>query len=184
MAHDHASKVPRQMRYAAALLLLPLAACAVNDAPPAQTAAATAPRASLVYPVSERQDVVEQQFGVAVADPYRWLEDDVRENPKVRQWVAEENALTDSYLATLPGRAAFQQRMTELYSYERFGIPRKEGNRYFYSRNTGLQNQNVLYARDGLNGTPRMLIDPNTWSEDGATALGEWVPSEDGKRVL
>jgi prolyl oligopeptidase len=172
------------MRYAAALLLLPLAACAVNDSPPAQTAATPAPRASLVYPATERQDVVEQQFGVAVADPYRWLEDDVRENPKVRQWVAEENALTNSYLATLPGRAAFQQRMTELYSYERFGIPRKQGNRYFYSRNTGLQNQNVLYVRDGLNGEGRMLIDPNSWSQDGATALGEWVPSDDGKRVL
>jgi prolyl oligopeptidase len=170
------------MRYAAALLLLPLAACAVNDRPPAEAAAA--PKASIVYPVTERQDVVETQFGIAVADPYRWLEDDVRENPKVRQWVAEQNALTDSYLATLPAKPHFQKRMTELFSYERYGIPRKEGNRYFYSRNTGLQNQNVLYVREGLNGAPRMLIDPNTWSDDGATALAEWEPSEDGRRLV
>jgi prolyl oligopeptidase len=174
------------MRHKAALLLmplLPLAACTTNDRPAADTTQA-ASRASLVYPVTERQDVAETQFGVPVADPYRWLEDDVRENPKVRQWVAEENALTDSYLATLPGRAAFKQRMTELFSYERFTVPEKKGGRYFYTRNTGLQNQNVLYVRDGLDGAPRMLIDPNTWSADGATALAEWDPSEDGKHLL
>jgi prolyl oligopeptidase len=121
---------------------------------------------------------------VPVADPYRWLENDVREDSKVAAWVAQQNALTDSYLATLPGRATFEQRLRELFNFERFGVPRKEGNRYFYSRNTGLQNQNVLYVREGLNGTPRMLIDPNTWSQDGATALAEWEPSQDGRRVL
>jgi prolyl oligopeptidase len=172
------------MRIAAALLLLSTAAaCTMNSkAPPAEAAAA--PRASLVYPNTERQDVAEVQFGERIADPYRWLEDDVRENPKVRQWVAEQNALTNSYLATLPGKAAFTRRMTELFAYERIGIPRRENGRYFYTRNTGLQNQNVLYMRQGLNGTPRMLIDPNTWSADGATALAEWLPSEDGRRVV
>jgi prolyl oligopeptidase len=171
------------MRYALALLLLPLSACAMNKARPAETAEA-APRASIVYPVTERQNIVEPQFGVAVADPYRWLENDVREDSKVAAWVAQQNALTDSYLATLPGRALFEQRLRELFNFERFGIPRKEGSRYFYSRNTGLQNQNVLYVREGLNGAPRMLIDPNIWSKDGATALAEWEPSEDGKRLL
>jgi prolyl oligopeptidase len=171
------------MRIAAALLLLSTAACSMSDkAPPA--AADTAPRASLVYPQTERQDVAEVQFGERVADPYRWLEDDVRENPKVRQWVAEQNALTTSYLATLPAKAAFTERMTELFSYERVGTPRRENGRYFYTRNTGLQNQNVLYMRQGLNGAPKMLIDPNSWSQDGATALAEWTPSEDGRRVL
>jgi prolyl oligopeptidase len=172
------------MRIAAALLLLSAAACSMNDAPPPAAAADSAPRASLVYPATERQDVADVQFGERIADPYRWLEDDVRENPKVRQWVAEQNALTNSYLATLPGKAAFTQRMTELFSYERVGTPRRENGRYFYTRNTGLQNQNVLYVRQGLNGPPRMLIDPNTWSDDGATALAEWVPSEDGKRLV
>jgi prolyl oligopeptidase len=168
---------------AAALLLLSTAACTMNDkGPPAEAAAL--PRASVVYPATERQDVADLQFGERVADPYRWLEDDVRENPKVRQWVAEQNALTGSYLATLPGKAAFTQRMTELFAYERIGVPRRENGRYFYTRNTGLQNQNVLYVRQGLDGTPRMLIDPNTWSADGATALAEWLPSEDGRRVV
>ena len=170
------------MRRSALLLalLIPLAACSTSR----DSAPEAAPRPSLAYPDTERQDVIEEQFGVRVADPYRWLEDDVRENPKVRQWVAEQNALTFSYLATLPGRAAFKQRMTELFSYERFTAPEKKGGRYFYTRNTGLQNQNVLYVRQGLNGTPRMLIDPNTWSADGATALAEWAVSEDGRRLL
>jgi prolyl oligopeptidase len=171
------------MRFAALLCLLPLSACAMNDAKPSEAVAA-APRASIVYPATERQDLVERQFGVAVADPYRWLENDVREDAKVAAWVAQQNALTDSYLATLPGRAAFQARMRELFDYERFGVPERKANRYFYTHNSGLQNQNVLYVREGLNGTPRMLIDPNGWSQDGATALAEWAPSEDGRRVL
>jgi prolyl oligopeptidase len=119
-----------------------------------------------------------------VPDPYRWLEADVREDPKVAAWVAQQNALTDSYLATLPGRGVFEQRLRALFNFERFGLPRKENGRYFYTRNTGLQNQNVLFVRDGLNGAPRQLIDPNVWSKDGATALAEWVPAEDGKRLL
>jgi prolyl oligopeptidase len=171
------------MRYAALLMLLPLAACATKNAEPAVTAQA-APQASIVYPVTERQAIVENQFGVPVSDPYRWLENDVREDKKVAAWVAQQNALTDSYLATLPGRQHFLQRLRELYNFERFGVPEKAGNRYFYTRNTGLQNQSVLYVREGLNGTPRMLIDPNSWSEDGATALAEWTPSKDGRRVL
>ena len=171
------------MRSAAALLLLATTACTMNQTQPA-TVADAAPKASIVYPATERQTIVEPQFGVPVADPYRWLENDVREDSKVAAWVAQQNALTDSYLATLPGRATFEQRMRQLFDFERVGVPRKKANRYFYTRNTGLQNQSVLYVREGLNGAPRMLIDPNTWSQDGATALAEWVPSEDGRRIL
>ena len=160
------------MRFSA-LLLLPMAA----------SLSAAAPNA-LTYPASERQNVIEEQFGVKVADPYRWLEEDVRESPRVAKWVADQNAVTNAYLDTLPGRAAFKQRMTELFSYERQTVPVKEGGRYFFTRNTGLQNQNVLYVRDGLKAQPRLLIDPNPWSKDGATALAEWLPSEDGKHVL
>ena len=174
------------MRHAAILLLLASTACTMNQTASREAVApaAPAPRASLVYPATERQELVESQFGAAVPDPYRWLEADVREDSKVAAWVAQQNALTNSYLATLPGRTTFEQRIRELYNFERFGVPQKQGNRYFYSRNTGLQNQNVLYVREGLNGPPRMLIDPNTWSKDGATALAEWSPSEDGRRLL
>ncbi|XVJ64321.1 MAG: S9 family peptidase [Sphingopyxis sp.] len=150
----------------------------------AEAAAASAPAASLAYPASERGTTVDPQFGVDVADPYRWLEDDVRVNPKVAAWVAAQNQVTDAYLDTLPGRDAFKARMTELYNYERFGLPTKAGTRYFYSRNDGLQPQSVLYVRDGLQGEGRVLIDPNLWAKDGATALAEWRPSEDGKHLL
>ena len=162
------------MRYAS-LLALPLVMAAMT---------ASAQPQRLAYPATEKQNVVEQQFGTAVADPYRWLEDDVRVNPKVRDWVSAQNKVTQAYLAALPGRDAFEARMKALYSFERIGVPRKQGGRYFYTRNTGLQNQNVLFVREGLNGAPRMLIDPNTWSTDGATALAEWLPSEDGKHLL
>jgi len=161
-----------------ALFMTPAAAQAAGDA-----ASATTP-AALTYPDSERGTTVDPQFGVDVADPYRWLEDDVRVNPKVAAWVADQNKVTDAYLGTLPGRDAFKARMTELYNYERFGLPRKAGTRYFYTRNDGLQPQSVLFVREGLKGEGRVLIDPNGWAKDGATALAEWTPSEDGKHLL
>ena len=149
----------------------------------ADDALRAAKEAAFQYPLTRRQELVEKQFGVPVADPYRWLENDVRNDPEVRAWVTAENAVTDKFLETLPLRDRFKARMTELYDYERFGVPEKKGGRYFYSRNDGLQNQSVLYVRDKLDGEGRMLIDPNTWSADGATALGEWQPSEDGTKL-
>jgi prolyl oligopeptidase len=178
------------MRHHLVLMSLPLMAITMTaDAKPTTGKAVTAASSDNVvtghaYPLSERGDVVETQFGVAVADPYRWLEDDVRVNPKVAAWVAAQNQVTDAYLATTPGRAALKERMTALYNYERFGLPQKAGSRYFYSRNDGLQPQSVLYVREGLQGEGRVLIDPNSWAKDGATALAEWAPSEDGTHLL
>ncbi|WP_240330794.1 prolyl oligopeptidase family serine peptidase [Sphingorhabdus sp. Alg239-R122] len=138
----------------------------------------------LSYPETETVDVVDPQFGVDVKDPYRWLEDDVRVNPKVAEWVKAQNSVTDAYLETLPGREALAKRMQELFDYERFGLPTARGDRYFYTRNDGLQNQSVLYVRDGLDGKGRVLVDPNAWADDGATALAGWVPSDDGTKLL
>jgi prolyl oligopeptidase len=143
----------------------------------------TSATAQIAYPVTEKGTVVETQFGEAVADPYRWLEDDTRNNPKVAAWVAAENKLTDSYLATLPGRAAIKARLKALWNYERYGVPQKAGANYFYTKNDGLQNQSPLYVRAGLDGTPRLLIDPNGWAKDGATALDSWQASKDGSRL-
>lgn len=144
----------------------------------------TALAQTIAYPQTRTVDQVDEQFGVKVADPYRWLENDVRNDPEVAAWVAAENKVTDAYLATLPGRDIFKSRLTRLFDYERFGVPQREGGRYFYSRNAGLQNQSVLYVRDSVDGQGRVLIDPNGWSKDGATALAEWSPSKDGKRLL
>jgi prolyl oligopeptidase len=138
----------------------------------------------LVYPDTQREDIVDIRHDVPVADPYRWLENDVRTDPRVAEWVRAESAITDAYLATLPARDRFKARITELFDFERFGVPVKKGGRYFYAHNSGLQNQAVLYVRDSLDGPGRILIDPNGWSDDGATALGEWLPSEDGTRLL
>ena len=149
----------------------------------AQDAMSPSAEGTVTYPDTVRSDVVEEQFGVAVADPYRWLENDVRVDTEVRNWVNAQNAVTDAYLETLPGREAIAERLTALWNYERIGIPVKRGNRYFYTRNDGLQNQSVLYMRDGLDGEPRLLIDPNEWSDDDATAMAQWSPSPDGRYI-
>jgi prolyl oligopeptidase len=142
----------------------------------------SAPR--LVYPPTRATDLVEDQFGVKVADPYRWLENDVRVDSEVRDWVDAQNQITQDYLKTLPGRDVFAERLKILFDFDRIGTPRKAGNRYFFSRNDGRQNQSVLMVQDGLTGTPRVLIDPNSWAKDGATALAEWHPSGDGRYLV
>nr|WP_254049918.1 prolyl oligopeptidase family serine peptidase [Novosphingobium sp. TH158] len=143
--------------------------------------AIAAPPPAPAYPETRKVDLVETQFGEQVADPYRWLENDVRNDKEVADWVARQNKVTDAYLAQLPQRAWFAKRIRELMDYERFGLPLKAGNRYFYMRNSGLQNQSQLFVRTGLNGAPRLLIDPNAWAKDGATALADWAPSKNGK---
>jgi prolyl oligopeptidase len=143
-----------------------------------------AERPKPAYPHTRAVDLVEEQFGEKIADPYRWLENDVRVDKDVAAWVEAQNKATSAYLQGLPGRAVFAARMKQLFNFERYGVPRKAGGRYFYTRNDGLQNQSVLYVRDGLKGTARTLIDPNGWAKDGATALAEWTPSDDGRYLL
>ena len=144
-------------------------------------ATAMADEVRLPYPETRKGDVAEVQFGERIADPYRWLENDVRTDPEVDRWVAAQNAVTKSYLESLPQRAWFAKRVRALMDYERFGLPQKAGRQYFYTRNSGLLNQSQLFVRSGLEGTPRLLIDPNTWAKDGATALDDWEPSKNGK---
>jgi prolyl oligopeptidase len=149
-------------------------------------APAPAPRNSLIlpralYPLARRDGVVDKPFGQAVADPWRWLEADLRTSPDVADWVGRESRLTAGFLKALPGRDGFAARIRSLLDYPRVSLPRKAGHSYFYLRNTGLQNQSVLYVQDGASATPRPLIDPNTWSADGSQALDLWVPSRSGR---
>ena len=130
-------------------LLTGAATALVAVAMPAAAQDLTAPD----YPETRTGDVVEEHFGQQVADPYRWLENDVRTDKEVADWVARENAVTDAFLARLPGREVLKKRITQLTDYERFGLPTEKGGRYFYSRNDGLQNQSVLYVREGLAGS-------------------------------
>ena len=146
--------------------------------------ASSPPALAAAYPETRREPLVEQQFGEAIADPYRWLEQDVRNAPEVADWVARQNRLTSEYLTRLPQRAWFARRIRELTNFERFGLPVRAGRHYFYMRNSGLQNQAQLFVRRGLEGAPRLLLDPNAWAADGATALDAWKPSDDGRYLL
>jgi prolyl oligopeptidase len=163
--------------FIAAVLLLIMAA--------SPTRAEPAPaRPTPSYPHSRASDLVEEQFGEKVADPYRWLENDVRQDAEVQKWVTGQNEVSTAYLKTIPGRDILAGRMKALLNFERQGAPRKGGSHYFYTRNDGLQNQSVLWVREGAAGKPRILIDPNGWASDGATALAEWMPSDDGRFLL
>lgn len=120
---------------------------------------------------------------VEVADPYRWLEEDVRVSPEVAAWVTAQNAVTNRYLENLPGRPMIAERLRELWNYERLSTPAAREGRYFYAYNDGLQDQSVYMVRDGLDGEGRILIDPNTLSEDGTVALAGTWPSPDGRYI-
>jgi prolyl oligopeptidase len=133
------------------------------------------------YPPARKSDQVDDYHGVKVADPYRWLED--LDSEETRNWVEAENKLSFGYLAAIPERNALKERLTKLWNYEKYGIPFKEGNRYFYTRNSGLQNQAVLYTVTSLDAQPQMVLDPNTLSADGTVALSGLQVSPDGKFI-
>jgi len=152
-----------------------IVACSRNDAGDGS--------ATINYPETATVDHVDNYHGNDIADPYRWLEDDVRESDAVKSWVDAQNEVTFAYLAAIPERKLIAKRMRELWDYERFTLPRKAGNRYFYKHNEGLQNQGVLYTQSSLDGDAELLIDPNTWSDDGTVALAGYYPSKDGSHI-
>lgn len=131
------------------------------------------------YPRARKSDQVDDYHGVKVADPYRWLED--LDSEETKAWVEAQNKLSFGYLEGIPARNMLKERITKLWNYEKYGVPFKEGNRYFYFRNSGLQNQSVLYTVTGLDATPEMILDPNTMSADGTVAVSGTQVSPDGK---
>jgi len=143
------------------------------------SAAAQTDGAPPAYPKAKTVDQVDDYHGTKVSDPYRWLED--TDSADTKTWVEAENKLTFSYLDQIPYRAAIRERLLKLWNYERFTAPEKEGGRYFYQHNNGLQNQNVLLVADSLNAEPRVLLDPNTLSADGTVALAGRAITDDGK---
>ncbi len=143
--------------------------------------ASTLSAQSLNYPKTRKEDVVDTLHGVKIADPYRWLEDDNSEETKA--WVKAQNEVTFGYLKKLPRRDEIESRLRELWNYERVGMPFERGGRWFYSYNSGLQNQAVLKTTEVLDGEASVLLDPNAMSKDGTTSLSDYEPSEDGKLI-
>lgn len=161
------------------LLVAATLACVACTPPPETTAPVAAPEQKLSYPAARTVDQVDDYHGTKVSDPYRWLED--LDSTDTREWIEAENALTQDYLGKIAQRPKIHARMTELWNYERFGLPSHEGDRYFITRNDGLQNQSVLYSMDALDAEPKLLLDPNTLSDDGTVALSGTRVSPDGK---
>nr|WP_201443464.1 prolyl oligopeptidase family serine peptidase [Pirellula staleyi] len=133
----------------------------------------------LTYPATLRTDHVDTYHGEPIADPYRWLEDP--DSAETKAWVDAQSEVTRGYLDTIAARTAIRAKLEKIWNFERFGLPVKREHRYFYSRNDGLQNQSVIYTKLGLDGEPRMLLDPNTLSKDGTVALSDWTATDDGK---
>ena len=139
--------------------------------------------AELTYPMTDKADHVDVYHGIEVTDPYRWLEEDVRESDRVAEWVKAQNQVTFGYLETLPDREAIEERLTQLWDYAKFGTPFKVGGRYYIAKNDGLQNHYVYYVSDTLDSEQHVLLNPNEWSEDGTVALGGLSFSDNGRYV-
>ncbi|MBL0920793.1 MAG: S9 family peptidase [Phycisphaerales bacterium] len=144
-------------------------------------AAALAAAGPLQYPKSRTVEHVDEYHGQHVQDPFRWLEDDARVSTDVSGWVEAQNEVTFAYLASIPEREAIKDRLTKLWNYERYSSPFKRGERYFFYKNDGLQNQSVLFVADALDGEPRVLLDPNTLTADGTVALSGVSIRDDGR---
>jgi len=133
------------------------------------------------YPQSRTEDVVDELHGERIPDPYRWLEDG--DSAEVAEWTAQQNALTEAYLAVLPDRDPIRRRLAELLAIDALGAPQPAGGCYFYSRRRQKENQPVLYVRRGVHGADRILLDPNALNPEGTTALDWYFPSDDGRRL-
>lgn len=189
--------LPRVKRTSLSLLVaLAVAACggaaeqtnptpmAANPTPPTPPANSAAPEASpgrLAYPPTRAEQVKDVLHGVEVQDPFRWLEDVT--SAEVKSWMKSQDELTRGILKALPERDAIAARLKELYYIDTVSAPRHRKGRYFVTRRHASKEKSVVYWKQGKQGEEKVLFDPNTWSEDGSTALGAWQPSWDGQRV-
>jgi len=138
-----------------------------------------AQNSKIKYPSVKKAVQVDDYSGTKISDPYRSLE--VTKSEETKKWITDENVVTENYLSKIPYRNAIRKRLTELWNYEKYNAPVKAGNYYIFSKNDGLQQQNILYIQNGLDGTPEILLDPNQLSKDGSVSLGSWEASKDNK---
>lgn len=128
---------------------------------------------------TRKGNTVDNFHGTLVEDPYRWLEN--RQDPEVDRWIEKQNQLTEGFLGHMDFRGTLKNRLTELWDYPRVSVPTKAGSWYFYQKNSGLQNQPVLYRQEGISGSAEVVLDPNLWSTDGTVALNNFTLDESGR---
>ncbi len=138
--------------------------------------------AQFTYPETKKVDSSTTYNGMVVADPYRWLEND--RSQETKDWVTAENKVTFDYLSQIPYRAQWQKRLEEINDYPKYSSPSRNNEYFYFSKNSGLQNQSILFRQKGLNGKPEMLLDPNKFSADGTTSLGAFSISKNGKYAV
>ncbi len=165
--------------FAAAGAGLVMAGCANSHSSSSPQARSANLGERLVYPDAKKVAHTDTYHGTAVSDPYRWLEDG--ESIETREWIERENEISFPYLENIPAREFVTNRMTELWDYEKFGMPWKKGGKYFYTFNDGLMPQSQLYVMNSLNSEPRLLLDPNTLSDDGTISTGGYSVSPNGQ---
>lgn len=161
--------------------IAPGSAGARPQTPPAQLPAALAAQRMLRYPNNRSGSETETLFGTVVKDPYRWLENE--HAPAVAAWMNEQDALARAQLKALPERDAIATRLRELMYVDDLSAPAHRGSRYFFTRRSSSQEKAVVYVQEGKSGVERVLLDPNSWSQDGSTSLGDWTISPDGTHV-
>lgn len=161
-------------------LLLFQYACNRTGDPKSNTAIMDIKPIPVTYPLTRKDtSVSDNYFGTAIIDPYRWLEDD--QSAETKEWVTRQNIVTNGYLSQIPYRDKLKKRVEQIFNFEKYGTPFKKGGKYYFMKNDGLQNQSVLYVQENLNATPKMVLDPNTFSTDGTASLGEMTFSKDGR---
>ena len=133
------------------------------------------------YPDTRTVTQTDDYHGTTVSDPYRWLEN--TDSEEVAGWVEQQNQLARPYLESLPTREAYKKRMTELWDYEKYDVPFTKGGKFFYSHNNGLQNQYVLWMAESADSEPKVLIDPNTFSEDGTVSMASFELSPEANKI-
>lgn len=159
------------------LLTLPVAGLLGGCAGETETVAEA--EEPLEYPVAYQVEQTDNYFGTEVADPYRWMEDE--QHDSLRPWIVAQQELFETYMERIPYQEPIQERLTELWNYEKYSAPFRAGENWYYFHNTGLQNQSVIYQMDDMEGEPRVFLDPNTFSEGGTVALSALDMSKDGK---
>ena len=172
-------KIKLSLALAIALAMLALSLAAPLRGVQAQKNGDGGAAGPIKYPETKKGDVVDDYFGTRVPDPYRWLEDD--NAPEVAAWVEAQNKVTFGYLDTISYRPQLRKRLEKLLNYPRYSSPSRRGEYFFFSKNDGLQNQSVQYIQKGLDGTPELLLDPNKFSADGTSQLGNSSLSDSGK---